>query len=97
VIVRPQLRAGGALSSGGASLSSLRNAIADYVEAGNRFLASFMFALRADLEAMNGRVADALASADAGLSLATETGECWSDSFLFRIKAESYYNAHKQI
>ena len=76
----------GALFDGEAGLSGLRQTLADYLEAGNRFCAPFALALRADLEARNGRAEDALASADAGLSLAKETLEHWSNSLLYRRK-----------
>jgi predicted ATPase len=76
----------GSLFDGEAGLTGLRETLAGYLEAGNRFCAPFALALRADLEGMNGRLEDALASADAGLSLAKETREHWSDSHLYRTK-----------
>ncbi len=42
----------------------------------------------AELEAIAGRVEDALASVDAGLALAEQTGEHWTDPFLHRRKGE---------
>jgi len=76
----------GALFDGEAGLSGLRETLAGYIEAGNRFCAPFALALRADLEGMNGRLEDALVSVDAGLALAKETQEHWSDSHLYRTK-----------
>jgi predicted ATPase len=76
----------GSLFDGEGGLTGLRQTLAGYLEAGNRFCAPFALALRADLEGMNGRMEDALASAEAGLSLAKETREHWSDSHLYRTK-----------
>ncbi|HME84063.1 AAA family ATPase [Roseiarcus sp.] len=78
----------GALFGGEACLGDLRKTLADVLQAGNRFGGPFLLALKADLEARNGRVEEALASVDAGLSLAKETGEHWSDSVLLRHKGE---------
>ena len=76
----------GSLFDGEAGLTGLGKTLAGYLEAGNRFCAPFALALRADLEGMNGRMEEALASAEAGLSLAKETREHWSDSHLYRVK-----------
>jgi class 3 adenylate cyclase/predicted ATPase len=71
--------------------SQLRQALAAYVEKGNKLFAPFVRGLIAELEAMMGHVDVALASVDAGLLLAEETGERWTDSWLFRRKAETLF------
>jgi predicted ATPase len=66
----------------------LRQALAHYLEQGNAMLAPLYCGLVADLEAIAGRVEDALASVDAGLTLAKKTGEHWTDPLLLRRKGE---------
>jgi predicted ATPase len=66
----------------------LRQALAAFVEQGNRLFAPFIHGLIAELEAMTGRADVALASVDAGLALAEETGERWTDPLLFRRKGK---------
>ena len=71
-----------------ADATELRQALANYLEQGNRFLAPWFYAFNAELEALAGRVEDALASVDAGLALAEQTGERWTDPLLHRRKGE---------
>jgi predicted ATPase len=66
----------------------LRQALAAYLEQGNRIFAQHYYGLIAELEAVTDRADSALASVDAGLALAQETGEHWADPFLFRLKGE---------
>jgi predicted ATPase len=42
----------------------------------------------ADLEVMTGRVDNALASTEAGLALAKETGDRWTDALLHRLRGD---------
>jgi len=58
------------------------------MEQGNKLFAPFIHGLIAELEAMTGRADIALTSVDAGLALAEETGERWTDPLLFRRKGE---------
>jgi predicted ATPase len=58
------------------------------VEQGNKLFAPFVYGLIAELEAITGRADIALASVDAGLALAEETGERWTDPLLIRRKGE---------
>ncbi|HZZ21853.1 MAG TPA: AAA family ATPase [Roseiarcus sp.] len=71
-----------------AGASQLRQAFAAFVEQGNKLFAPSIHGLIAELEAMTGRADIALASVDAGLALAEETGEHWTDPLLFRRKGE---------
>jgi class 3 adenylate cyclase/predicted ATPase len=68
--------------------SQLRQALAAFVQQGNKLFAPTIHGLIAELEAMLGRADVALASVDAGLALAEETGERWTDPLLFRRKGE---------
>ena len=60
----------------------LRRALGTYMEQGNAIFAPLYYGFVADLEAIAGRVEDALASVEAGLTLAKETGEHWTDPLL---------------
>jgi predicted ATPase len=66
----------------------LRQALAAYLEQGNRTLAQHYHGLIAELEAMTDRPDSALASVDAGLALAQDTGERWVDPLLLRLKGK---------
>ncbi len=68
--------------------AELRQALAAYREQGNKIFAQLYYGLIAELEAMTDRADSALASIDAGLALAQQTGECWADALLFRLKGE---------
>jgi predicted ATPase len=71
-----------------AGASQLRLELAAFVEQGNKLFAPFIHGLIAELEAMTGRADVALAAVDAGLALANETGERWTDPLLFRRKGK---------
>jgi predicted ATPase len=68
--------------------SQLRQALATYVEQGNKLFAPSIHGLIAELETMTGHAGVALASVNAGLALAEETGERWTDPLLFCRKGE---------
>ena len=68
-----------------AATEDLRQALAGYLERGNRAAAPWCYGLMAELA---GSVEDALASVNAGLALAQETGERWTEPLLFRSKGE---------
>jgi predicted ATPase len=68
--------------------TELRQALAAYLAQGNKIFAQHYYGLIAELEAMTDRVDSALASVDAGLALAQETGERWTDPLLLRLKGE---------
>jgi predicted ATPase len=68
--------------------AELRQALAAYLEQGNKIFAQHYYGLIAELEAMTDRADSALASVDAGLALAQETGERWTDPLLLRLKGE---------
>jgi predicted ATPase len=68
--------------------SQLRQALAAFVEQGNKLFAPTIHGLIAELEAMMCHTDVALASVDAGLALAEETGERWTDPLLLRRKGE---------
>jgi hypothetical protein len=56
------------------------------MEQGNKIFAPHYYGLIAELELMADRADTALVSVDAGLALARETGERWTDPFLYRLK-----------
>ena len=64
----------------------LRQALAACLEQGNKLFAQQYYGLIAELEAMTGRADCALASVDAGLALAQDTGERWADPLLLCLK-----------
>jgi predicted ATPase len=76
------------LGDSAAGAAELRLALAAYLEQGNGLCAPWFYGLTAELEAIAGRVEDALASVDAGLALAEKTGERWTDPLLLRRKGE---------
>jgi predicted ATPase len=82
------LWARGRLLDAEAGASQLQQALAAFIEQGNKLFAPFIHGLIAELEAVTGRTDFALASVDAGLALAEETGERWTDPLLFRRKGE---------
>jgi predicted ATPase len=71
-----------------AGASLLQQALAAFVEQGNKLFAPLIYSLIAELEAIIGHVEMAVASVDTGLVLAEETGERWTDPLLFRRKGE---------
>jgi predicted ATPase len=71
-----------------AGAKELREALAAYLERGNKYFAPWIYGMIADLEAMTGRVDNALASLDAGLALAKETGDRWTDPLLYRLRGD---------
>jgi predicted ATPase len=78
----------GRLLDAEAGVRELREALAAYLKKGNGILAPWFHGMVAELEAVTGPVDAALASVEAGLALAKETGERWTDSLLFRRKGE---------
>ena len=71
-----------------AGLRELREALAAYLKQGNGVGAPWFHGMLVDLEAITGRFDDALTSVEAGLALAKEVGEHWTDALLFRRKGE---------
>jgi class 3 adenylate cyclase/tetratricopeptide (TPR) repeat protein len=71
-----------------AGVRELREALAAFLSQGNRITVPWCHGMIADLEAIAGRADSALASVEAGLTLAKGTGERWADPVLFRRKAE---------
>jgi predicted ATPase len=71
-----------------AGATELRQALAAWLERGNKFMAPWFYGMIADLEAMTGRVDNALASMEAGLALAKETGDRWADALLHRLRGD---------
>jgi predicted ATPase len=67
-------------------VSELLQRLGLYRAQGNKATAPLFHGMLAELEAMTGRFDDALASVEAGLALAKETGERWTDPLLFRCK-----------
>ena len=71
-----------------AGVSELRRALAAYLAQDNRNFGPCFHGLIAELEALTGRADSALMSVEAGLALAEDTGERWTDPILFRRKGE---------
>jgi predicted ATPase len=71
-----------------AGARELREALAAYLKQGNGLLAPWFHAMLAELEVVTGRFDDALTSVEAGLALASEAGERWTDPVLFRRKGD---------
>ena len=71
-----------------AGSTGLRQALAEYVGQGNKFLLPFFQGLLAEIEAEGRGAEAALAGIDGALALAGETGEHWFDAGLHRIRGE---------
>ena len=66
----------------------LKEALASYLALGNRSGGPWFHGLLADLEAMRPDLDSALAAIDAGLALAEETGEHYTDPHLHRLRGD---------
>jgi len=66
----------------------LKEALASYLALGNRSGGPSFHGLLADLEAMRPDLDSALAAIDAGLALAEETGEHYTDPHLHRLRGD---------
>jgi predicted ATPase len=71
-----------------AGAKELREALGAWLERGNKFAVPLVYGMIADLKAMTARVDDALASTEAGLALAKETGDHWTDALLYRLRGD---------
>jgi class 3 adenylate cyclase/tetratricopeptide (TPR) repeat protein len=69
-------------------MTGLRKALAAYLDRGNKLYAPLLQGLLAELEAEGGDADGALRRIDEALALASETGECWTDAPLHRIRGE---------
>jgi class 3 adenylate cyclase/tetratricopeptide (TPR) repeat protein len=66
---------------------ALREALATFTDQGNKQFVPFYQGLLTEIEAQGG-TEGALTQIDEALALASETGECWSDAFLHRLRGE---------
>jgi predicted ATPase len=66
----------------------LRQALDSYLALGNRIGAPSFHGLLSELEAIRGNIDGALATIDAGLGIAEETGERYTDPHLHRLRGE---------
>ena len=66
----------------------LRQALETYLAQGNKSGAPSFYGLLAELEAMRPDVDAALAAIDAGFAIAEETGEHYTDPYLYRLRGE---------
>ncbi len=71
-----------------AGSAEFRQALADYIRQGNKYLLPFHKGLLAETEAEREGAQAALARIDEALALAGETGEHWFDAGLHRIRGE---------
>ena len=65
-----------------------RKALASYLAQGNKSGAPSFYGLLAELEAMRSDLESALAAIDAGLAIAEETGEHYTDPYLYRLRGD---------
>ena len=65
-----------------------RQALASYLAQGNKSGAPSFYGLLAELEAMRPDLDSALTTIDAGLAIAEETGEHYTDPYLYRLRGE---------
>jgi class 3 adenylate cyclase/predicted ATPase len=66
----------------------LKEALASYLAQGNKSGAPMAYGLLAELEAMRPNVGSALMAVDAGLAIAEETGERYTDPYLYRLRGD---------
>jgi predicted ATPase len=66
----------------------LKEALASYLAQGNKSGAPSFYGLLAELEAFRADLDGALATIDAGLAIADETGEHYTDPYLYRLRGE---------
>ena len=66
----------------------LKEALASYLAQGNKSGAPSFYGLLAELEAMRLDQESALAAVDAGLAIAEDTGEHYTDPYLYRLRGE---------
>jgi class 3 adenylate cyclase/tetratricopeptide (TPR) repeat protein len=66
----------------------LRQALASYLAQGNKSGAPSFYGLLAELEAMRPDLDGALRTIDAGLAMAEETGEHYTDPYLYRLRGQ---------
>jgi predicted ATPase len=66
----------------------LREALASYLAQGNKSGAPSFHGLLAELEASRPDLESALAAVDAGLAIAKETGEHYTDPYLYRLRGD---------
>ena len=71
-----------------ASSAELERALSDYMAAGNRMGAPLFLGLLAEVEAAMGNPDRALGQIGEGLTIAEETGERYTDSFLHRVRGD---------
>jgi class 3 adenylate cyclase/predicted ATPase len=68
----------------------LRRALASYLAQGNKSGAPSFYGLLAELEAARFDQESALAAVDAGLAIAEDTGEHYTDPYLYRLRGEIF-------
>jgi predicted ATPase len=83
----PSAWASGRLDGRVTGAMRLRQALAGYIDQGNKTFVPFYQVLLAEIEAQ-GDSEGALTWIDEALALARETGEHWSDAFLHRLRGE---------
>jgi tetratricopeptide (TPR) repeat protein len=67
----------------------LKQGLASYLAQGNKSGAPSFYGLLAELEAERSDVESALAAIDAGLAIAEETGEHYTDPYLYRLRGDA--------
>ena len=78
----------GKLDDPEAGAVGLKEALTSYLALGNKSGAPSFYGLLAELEAMQADLDSALTAIDAGLVIAEETGEHYTDAYLYRLRGE---------
>jgi predicted ATPase len=76
-----------------ANAAELRRAIADYAGLGSKINVPFLLGLLAEREAEGRDFDGAAATISEALTLASETGECFTDAFLHRVRGDNLLKA----
>ena len=69
-------------------MMELRRGLAEYTDQGAKILVPFLQGLFAEIEAEGPDPKEALVRLDEALALARDTGEHWTDAFLYRLRGE---------
>ena len=68
--------------------NELRRSLAEYTSRGNRLFVPSLLALLAELESAAGEAERALSTIDEGLAAAQESGQNYTDAFLYRLRGD---------
>ena len=86
--------AAGRLNDPAAAADALRTALAGYMQSGNKVVAPWFHGMLGELEFAAGFPDVALASIEKGLEIATQTGDRFADSYLYRQRGDILLKGH---